>query len=243
MAKRHVAHHEAWSEHTKKLPPLQVGMKVFVQNQVGHHPRRWDKTGVVMECDKFDQYVVKMDGTGRLTRRNRKFLRRLTPLPKHPLPQVEVSSQPPLPTALAQAPAVSPVPPVVPQATLQREDVVEIPQMPQPHYTPPREHQPNYTLPREDEITHPLPDHNTPQEPQSHCTPHRDEEVAIPPGPLPGAELGARPQRARKPNVRYNSDEWDLGPVTYAHPDPSHDLIRDMVYFLATKLGYHRSQP
>ena len=58
MAKRHVAHHEAWSEHTAKLPPLTVGMKVFVQNQVGNKPRRWDKTGVVMECNKFDQYVV-----------------------------------------------------------------------------------------------------------------------------------------------------------------------------------------
>ena len=30
MAKRHVAHHEAWSEHTTRLPPLTVGMKVFV---------------------------------------------------------------------------------------------------------------------------------------------------------------------------------------------------------------------
>merc|ERR1711867_228706 len=45
MAKRHVAHHEAWSEHTTRLPPLTVGMKVFVQNQVGNKPRRWDKTG------------------------------------------------------------------------------------------------------------------------------------------------------------------------------------------------------
>ena len=185
-------------------------------------------------------------------------MRRLTPITKKPLPQVEISSQPTLPTALAQAPTASPVPRVVPQATLQREDVVEIPQMPQPTYTPPRrdgvalpqphytphgEHQPDYTLPREDGIALPQPHHTPPQEPQSHYTLQREEEVAIPPGPQPGAELGARPQRARKPNVRYSSDEWDLGPITYAHPDPSHNLIRDMVYFLATRLGYHRSQP
>ena len=58
MARRHVAHHEAWSEHTAKLHPLEVGMKVFIQNQVGHKPRRWDKTGVIMECKDFDQYIM-----------------------------------------------------------------------------------------------------------------------------------------------------------------------------------------
>ena len=40
LAKRHVAHHEAWTEHSKKLPALPVGTKVFIQNQVGNHPRR-----------------------------------------------------------------------------------------------------------------------------------------------------------------------------------------------------------
>ena len=57
-------------------------MKVFIQNQVGHKPRRWDKTGVIVECKDFDQYVVKVDGTGRLTLRNRKFLRKLMPIQK-----------------------------------------------------------------------------------------------------------------------------------------------------------------
>ena len=258
MAKRHVAHHEAWSEHTTRLPPLKVGMKVFVQNQVGNKPRRWDKTGVVMECNEFDQYVVKMDGTGRLTRRNRKFLRRLTPITRKPLPKEETSLQPTPPPTLTQVPAGPPVPRVVPQTTLQREDVVEIPQVPQSHYTPqsedevaiPQPHntlqgepQPDYTLPRADGVALPQP-HLTPQkEPQSHHTLQREEEVAIPPGPQPGVELGMRPQRARKPNVKYSSDDWDLGPVTNAHPDQSHDLIRDMIYFLASRLGYNRSQP
>ena len=81
MAKRHVAQHELWSEHTSKLKPLMVGSKVFIQNQVGNKPRRGDKTGVVMECKEFDQYVVKVDGTGILTLRNRKFLRLFAPIP------------------------------------------------------------------------------------------------------------------------------------------------------------------
>ena len=50
MAKRHVAHHEAWLEHTAKLGPLEIGMKLFIQNQVGHTPRRWDTNGVIIEC-------------------------------------------------------------------------------------------------------------------------------------------------------------------------------------------------
>merc|ERR1712030_298547 len=67
LAQRANEHHEAWSEHTKKLVPLEVGMKVYVQNQVGNKPRRWDKTGTIVECKDFDQYLVKMDGSGRLT--------------------------------------------------------------------------------------------------------------------------------------------------------------------------------
>ena len=54
MAHRHNAHHEAWSEHTTKLVPLKAGMKVIIQNQTGNKPRRWDKTGTVLECKDFD---------------------------------------------------------------------------------------------------------------------------------------------------------------------------------------------
>ena len=80
LAKRHVAKHEAWSEHTKHLSPLSVGDKVFIQNQVGNHPRRWERTGVVVEVKDHDQYSVRVDATGRLTLRNRKFLRFYQPI-------------------------------------------------------------------------------------------------------------------------------------------------------------------
>ena len=71
LAMRHVAHHEAWSEHTTKLDKLTVGDKVFVQNQVGPNPRRWERTGTIIESKDYDQYVIKIDGTGRSTIRNR----------------------------------------------------------------------------------------------------------------------------------------------------------------------------
>ena len=52
---------------------------MFVQNQVGNYPSRWDITGQVVEVKDHDQYVVRVDGSGRLTMRNRQFLRKLTP--------------------------------------------------------------------------------------------------------------------------------------------------------------------
>ena len=61
---------------------LSVGDHVRIQNQVGNHPRKWDKTGIVIEVCQYHQYVVRVDGSGRITIRNRKFLRKYTPVYK-----------------------------------------------------------------------------------------------------------------------------------------------------------------
>ena len=82
LAKRHSREHEKWSEHTRKLPPLRVGDHVFLQNLTGNHPRRWDRTGTVVEVKQFHQYVVRVDGTGRVTLRNRQHLRKFIPYNK-----------------------------------------------------------------------------------------------------------------------------------------------------------------
>ena len=74
LAKRHAREHERWSEHTKLLQPLKVGGKVYIQNLVGNHPRKWERTGVVVETRQFHQYVVRIDGSGRVTLRNRQHL-------------------------------------------------------------------------------------------------------------------------------------------------------------------------
>jgi hypothetical protein len=52
---------------------------IIVQNQVGNHPLRWDKRGTIIKCEGFDQYQLMLDGSRRLTRRNRKYLRLFTP--------------------------------------------------------------------------------------------------------------------------------------------------------------------
>ena len=66
------------NQHAHPLPVLQCGDRVFVQNQTGPHPNKWDRSGVVVECHEFDQYTIKLDGTGRLSLRNRRFLRKFT---------------------------------------------------------------------------------------------------------------------------------------------------------------------
>ena len=62
------------------LRPLDLQAHVRVQNQSGNAPRRWDKTGTVVGRNlALDKYWVKMDGSRRVTERNRKFLRLFTP--------------------------------------------------------------------------------------------------------------------------------------------------------------------
>ena len=66
-------------QHCKTLQPLSVGDKCFIQNQNGPHPKKWERSGIVVETLPYHQYTVKVDGSGRLTKRNRRFLRRFIP--------------------------------------------------------------------------------------------------------------------------------------------------------------------
>ena len=84
LRNRHMKDAERWSEHTKRLLPLAVGDHVRIQNQTGPHPLKWDKTGVVVEVRQYDQYVIRVDGSGRVTLRNRKFLRKYHPVQRPP---------------------------------------------------------------------------------------------------------------------------------------------------------------
>ena len=70
---------EEMTKGSRPLRPLRVGEHVFLQNQHGSHPNKWDRSGVVMEALGHEQYCVKVDGTGRITNRNRRFLRAFQP--------------------------------------------------------------------------------------------------------------------------------------------------------------------
>ena len=96
LAIRHSREREKWSEHTRELKPLEVGDHVYVQNVVGNNPRKWERTGIVVEALPFRQYNVKLDGSGRITLRNRRHLRKFTPFYSNPLKKVQPA---PIPAA------------------------------------------------------------------------------------------------------------------------------------------------
>ena len=130
---RHMANHERWRQHTRLLPPLSVGDHVRIQNQIGNHPNKWDKTGVVIEVRQYHQYVVRVDGSGRITIRNRKFLRKYTPacqpdrqrtilddLRYLPLTPTTPTDVPILPDASSHSPSNLPVTPTSPTSITPR---------------------------------------------------------------------------------------------------------------------------
>ena len=64
-------------KYTKKQKVIPIGDTVAVQNQTGRFPNKWDKTGTVVENQKYDKVLVKLDGSGRLTTRNRRFVKKI----------------------------------------------------------------------------------------------------------------------------------------------------------------------
>ena len=79
LSKRHTRQEKLLSEHTKALSPLDRNTVVMVQNQTGRHVLKWDKSGTIVEVLPFDQYRVRMDGSGRVSTRNRKFIKPISP--------------------------------------------------------------------------------------------------------------------------------------------------------------------
>ena len=69
---------EKLNSNARVLPQLHAGDRVFIQNQNGSHPNKWDRSGVVLENIGYNQYRIKVDGSGRITNRNRRFLRLYT---------------------------------------------------------------------------------------------------------------------------------------------------------------------
>ena len=114
---------ERWSEHTRNLAPLSVGQRVLLQNQygAGKTAKRWDRSGTVLESLGYNKYRIRVDGSGRVTDRNRQFLRQFSnvtltepgsssPTSQTP-PQPAVTAAPPQPAVTAPPePAVTTAP-------------------------------------------------------------------------------------------------------------------------------------
>ena len=104
---RYVKTLENLSEHSRMLPPLRHGDQVLIQNQTGRFPKKWDRSGIIVEVKENDQYVVKVTGSGRLTLRNRRFLRKFNHKLSRSLPY---SPQQPLQSNTIPSPEIKEVP-------------------------------------------------------------------------------------------------------------------------------------
>lgn len=193
---------ESLKEHSRPLRPLTLGEKVFLQNQKGASPTKWDRSGTVVESIGHDQYRVKVDGSGRVTLRNRRFLRAYTPAtpsivpqPTAPSPSLRTVEQlPPLPHPLAESSLPPPTPPLLSQER----------STPPPHDAATDEPSPPST-------GSPIPADATPLE---HTPPDVPTPQAIPPPPPPAPPASApqsssppaRPCRARQPPKRFEPE-------------------------------------
>ena len=112
MRKRILRGAERWSEHTRDLPPLTPGSRVLIQNQygAGKVAKKWDKSGLILEDLGFNKYSVKVDGSGRITQRNRQFLKKFTPVtPTLPGPNPNSSYFEPQVNPIPHQPVVNPI--------------------------------------------------------------------------------------------------------------------------------------
>ena len=70
--KRNADTNERYNTFTRDLSPLPVGTRVLIQDHA--QKRRWNRSGVIVE--RLDRkYTIRMDGSGRIVSRNRKFLK------------------------------------------------------------------------------------------------------------------------------------------------------------------------
>ena len=74
LARRNEKLKTEYNRRTHLLPPLSIGDLVVIQDQ---QSKRWKKSGVIVETLPYRQYTIRMDGSGRTTLRNRRFLKKI----------------------------------------------------------------------------------------------------------------------------------------------------------------------
>ena len=94
MSRRYERMEERLRTGTKVLPRLEVGNIVSIQNQTSPRAKKWDKTGTIVEILPYNQFRIRVDGSGNVTLRNRQFIRKIGAGNSHdaltqPLPRAE----------------------------------------------------------------------------------------------------------------------------------------------------------
>ena len=92
------------SRTSRRHSPLYIGNRVRIQNQA---TKLWDRTGTIVEALRHRQYNVRLDGSGRISLRNRRHLSIIhAPRPSHEsgLPPTSPANLPDAPPSMPDAP-------------------------------------------------------------------------------------------------------------------------------------------
>ena len=122
LAKCNAKMAEAYNRTAHSLPDLQVSDFVAIQNQ---HTKQWERSGRVVEVMPNRQYRIRVDGSGRVTLRNRRFLRKVAPSQPQVIPGAAIPSSPtepsngqPVACDVPAQPPAAPIPPSQPTTVL-----------------------------------------------------------------------------------------------------------------------------
>ena len=91
MSENHLKVEEKYNSQAKILPELPTGTRVLCQNM---RSMKWDRSGTIVDVGQYRQYFIKLDGSGRITLRNRRHIRKiLVEPPITPILDKPVNSQ------------------------------------------------------------------------------------------------------------------------------------------------------
>ena len=217
LRKRGLRNTENLQHGTQVLIPLETYDTVQVQNQSGNNPSRWDITGTIVEVKDHDQYVVRVHGSGRVTLRNRKFLKKISPYcpSAKPIPPVRSTS--------AKLPSSTSHDQVTPQVIVQQDSHPVV--------------QPRVTVESEPVPTEPLP-----SVPDQIVIPQQDYQPVN--GPA-GEPVLRRSTRTKVEPQRLNVESWqgksydDSGAASLVGPYAPGTLVHgNSVYYPTQPLAY-----
>ena len=197
------------NEHSKDLPPLSVGNSVLIQNQLGNHPKRWEKRGTVVEVLPHRQYKVRVDGSRRITLRNRQFLKHYKPLIVEDKPK-PVISKPMKETPDSSTHADILQSHLIPTAPIPQDDQCMLPNLvpvEEEVYTTPAQQTPNPPQ-RPTPATPTQPQH---LDTQAHSGPHSSPAIHQPvPNPPSGGSSSPAQQlrRSARSNLGRNNNKY-----------------------------------
>jgi hypothetical protein len=195
---------------------------VAIQNQTGQNPTKWDKTGIIIENKPNSKVMIKVDGSRRVTMRNRRFVRPMEAslrTPTNPAPARKKPMTPPTPRREQPKEPLPSCPRIevekVAKAPLEVREEVNDDRFEEVHDT--KDAHNEVDIHQDDAVAW------TPDDVQAGRRAEQDQERLFEAAPdVKDINEGlSRPRRVPKPNSRYSPEDYDLNYVRAAKRNKS----------------------